>query len=312
MATHRLDADERTLHGSFSAEREPLVVVEPGDTVVFTTLDSGWSTGPWSGAPRRHPVWREGFGHALTGPVAVRGAEPGDTLEVAVLDVVPGRYGTTFAGGRSTPFNERYGLADPGSGTVLTWTLDAAAGVGTSRLGTSVRLAPFMGVLGVAPPGPGEHSTVPPRVWGGNLDLRDLVAGSVLYLPVAVPGALFSTGDGHARQGDGEVSGTAIECPMARVELRFDVLKGGGDVPVTGPQARGADGAWLTLGFGDTLDDAAFEALEAMFAVLRRRFGVTRAEAVALASVAVDLRVTQIVNRVVGAHAVLAPDAITG
>jgi len=226
MATHRLDADERTLHGTFSPDREPVLVVDPGDTVVFSTLDSGWSVSPFPAGPeasrQRHPAWREGLGHALTGPVAVRGAEPGDTLEIRVVDVVPGEYGTTFAGGRPSYFNERYGLVEDGA--VLRWTLDAAAGTGTNHLGQSVRLAPFMGVMGTPPPEPGEHSTIPPRAWGGNLDCRDLVAGSTLYLPVGVPGALFSTGDGHARQGDGEVSGTAIECPMDRADLTLDVL----------------------------------------------------------------------------------------
>jgi acetamidase/formamidase len=308
VTRHSLDADERTLHGTFSRDRAPVLEIDPGDTVVFRTLDSGWSTGPWSGAPDRHPAWREGLGHALVGPVAVRGAEPGDTLAVRVVDVVPGAYGTTFAGRR--PSDERYGLA-PGDDAVLAWTLDAAAGVGTDQHGHAVRLRPFLGILGMPPPEPGEHSTVPPRVWGGNLDCRDLVAGSTLYLPVPVPGGLFSAGDGHARQGDGEVGGTAIECPMARVELAFD-LGAGADLPVTGPVARGADGGWLTLGLGDTLDDAAFDALDAMFTLLERRFGLARAEAVALSSVLVDLRVTQLVNQVVGVHAVLPPDAVTG
>jgi acetamidase/formamidase len=311
MAIHRLDADERTLHGTFSAGREPVLTVDPGDSVVFTTLDSAWSTGPWPDGPdgpeapwARHPAWREGFGHALTGPVAVRGAEPGDTLEVRVLDVVPGPYGTTFAGAPK-PFTERYGLA--GDAAVLTWTLDAAAGTGTDQHGHVVGLRPFLGVMGMPPPGPEEHSTIPPRTWGGNLDCRELVAGSTLYLPVPVAGGLFSAGDGHARQGDGEVSGTAIECPMARVELTFGVRR---DIPGTGPVARLADGTWLTLGLGDTLDDAAFDALGAMFTLLEARLGVTRADAVALASVVVDVRVTQLVNEVVGAHAVLPPDAI--
>jgi len=304
VATHRLDADERTLHGTFSAGREPVLTIEDGDIVVFTTLDSGWSTGPWTGSPARHPAWREGLGHALTGPVAVRGAEPGDTLEVRVLDVVPGGYGTTFAG-HPAPFTERYRL--DGEDAVLTWTLDAAARTGTDQHGRTVALRPFLGVMGMPPADRREHSTIPPRVWGGNLDCRELVAGSSLFLPVPVAGGLFSAGDGHARQGDGEVGGTAIECPMARVELAFEVRR---DLPVTGPVVRGGDGAWLTLGLGDTLDDAAFDALDAMFTLLERRFGLARAEAVALSSVLVDLRVTQLVNQVVGVHAVLPPDAL--
>lgn len=310
MVTHRLDADERTLHGTFSRDRPPVLEVEPGDTVVLTTLDAGWSVAPWAGGDRtarpRHPAWREGSGHALTGPVAVRGAEPGDTLEVRVVDVVPGGYGTTFAGLHPTPYNLAYGLT-PADEAVLAWTLDAAAGRGVNQHGHAVALRPFLGVLGMPPPEPGDHSTIPPRVWGGNLDCRELVAGSTLYLPVPVPGALLSAGDGHARQGDGEVSGTAIECPMARVELVLDVRR---DLPVRGPVARTPDGAWLTMGLGATLDEAAYRALDAMFTLLADRHGLSRAEAVALASVVVDLRVTQLVNQVVGAHAVLPADAV--
>jgi acetamidase/formamidase len=309
VATHRLDAAPDTLHGTFSAARPPVLTVDPGDTVVYSTLDSGWSTGPWTGdthgAGERHPAWREGFGHALVGPVAVRGAEPGDTLEVQVLDVVPGAYGTTFAGGRPSAYNTAYGLGEDAA--VLSWTLDAATRRGVDQHGHAVRLAPFMGVMGMPPAGPGEHSTIPPRACGGNLDCRDLVAGSTLFLPVPVAGALFSVGDGHARQGDGEVSGTAIECPMRRVELAFDVRR---DVPVTGPVARGVDGAWLTMGLGATLDAAAFEALNAMFDLLGWLYGLPRPEAAALSSVAVDLRVTQLVNQVVGAHAVFRPDDV--
>jgi len=310
MATHRLDADERTLHGTFSAGRPPVLEVAPGDTVVLTTLDAGWSTGPWEGGPeaarRRHPAWREGYGHALTGPVAVRGAEPGDTLEVRVVDVVPGGYGTTFAGRNATPYNAAYGLT-AADAAVLTWTLDAAAGRGVNQHGHAVALRPFLGVLGMPPPEPGDHSTIPPRTWGGNLDCRELVAGSTLFLPVPVGGALLSVGDGHARQGDGEVSGTAIECPMARVELVLDVRR---DLPVGGPVALTPDGAWLTMGLGATLDEAAYQALRGMFALLADRYGLTRAAAVALASVVVDLRVTQLVNQTVGVHAVLPAGAV--
>ena len=170
--------------------------------------------------------------------------------------------------------------------------------------GHAVALRPFLGVLGMPPPEPGEHSTIPPRRWGGNLDCRELVAGATLFLPVPVAGALLSAGDGHARQGDGEVGGTAIECPMARVELRLDLRR---DLPVGGPVALTPDGSWLTMGLGATLDEAAHRALDAMFALLGERHGLSRAEAVALASVVVDLRVTQLVNQVVGAHAVLPP-----
>jgi acetamidase/formamidase len=303
-----LEPHGSVVHGWFSREYPPALTVDPGDTVRFGTLDSLWSTGPFTGGDlrdrKRVPEHRPGVGHALTGPVEVRGARAGTVLAVRIDAVVPGAWGTTVAGGWQTTFNERYGLVD--TGVVHTWDLDPQAMTGRNQHGHTVALRPFMGVMGMPPAEPGEHSTIPPRRHGGNLDCRELVPGSTLYLPVPVDGALFSVGDGHAAQGDGEVGGTAIECPMDRVDLTFEVRE---DWELTGPVAHTPAG-WLTMGLGETLDDAAFEALEAMFALLGRLHGVSRADAVALASVAVDLRVTQIVNQTVGAHALLRPGAI--
>jgi acetamidase/formamidase len=140
---------------------------------------------------------------------------------------------------------------------------------------------------------------------GGNIDCCELVAGSTLYLPVAVDGALFSTGDGHVAQGDGKVSGTAIECPMERVELTFALRD---DMPLRTPLAQTPAG-WVAMGFDEDLDEAMLIALEAMVDLVAARDGVGRSDALALCSVAVDLRVTQVVNQVCGVHAVLAPDA---
>ena len=153
--------------------------------------------------------------------------------------------------------------------------------------------------MGMPPDEPGRHSTVPPRTCGGNLDCKELVSGSTLWLPIAVDGALFSCGDGHAAQGDGEVAGTAIECPMERAELTFGLE----DRELTAPLARGADGAWMTFGLHEDLDEAAIGALDAMLALLGERLGLSRRDALAYASVHVDLRVTQIVNLVKGVHA---------
>jgi len=304
---HFLLPDDRTLHGHFSPNRAPVLTVDPGDTVTFGTLDSWWSAGPYTGGhfPDRPRVsqYRPDYGHALTGPVFIPGARPGRTLSVRIDAVVPATWGTTVAGGWPSALNHRYGVEE--SGAVHTWTLDPVSMTGRNQFGHTVALRPFMGVLGMPPAEAGQHSTIPPRAHGGNLDCRELVAGSVLMLPIPVEGALFSVGDGHAAQGDGEVSGTAIECPMDQVTLAFDVLS---DFPVTAPVARTA-GAWLTLGLGATLDQAAFAALESMFTLMQRTHGVSRADAVALASVVVDLRVTQIVNQVVGVHAVL-PDGV--
>jgi acetamidase/formamidase len=200
--------------------------------------------------------------------------------------------------------NKRYGIEE--HGVVHTWELNPETMTGRNQHGHTVRLRPFMGIIGMPPAEPGQHSTIPPRSHGGNLDCKELIAGSRLYLPVPVDDALVSIGDGHAAQGDGEASGTAIECPMERVELTFALRE---DLTQTTPVAHTPAG-WITMGLGSTVDDAAFEALEAMFALLGREYGIGRCDAIALSSVAVDLRVTQIVNQVVGVHAVLAPDAI--
>jgi len=155
------------------------------------------------------------------------------------------------------------------------------------------------------PDEPGEHSTIPPRRWGGNIDCKELVAGTALYLPIPVDGALVMAGDGHGAQGDGEVSGTAIECPLERAQLRFELS----DLELRSPLARTA-GAWLAFGFDEDLDLAAEHALATMLDLMARELGASRRESLALASVAVDLAVTQIVNQVKGVHAVLRDDAI--
>ena len=293
-----LTADEP--HGHFDRDLAPKVSVGPGEAVRLSTLASGWKSAP-GGA--RHPLWTPDAGHALTGPVEVRGARAGQTLSVRVDAVVPASWGTTYAGRRDNAYTRAYGLE--GAEAVHRWDLDPVAGTGRNQHGHTVALRPFLGVIGMPPPEPGRHSTIPPRRWGGNLDCRELVAGSTLFLPVPVDGALLSAGDGHAAQGDGEVSGTAIECGMDRVELTLDVL----DEETTAPYARTPAG-WLTLGLGATLDEAAYAALNGMFDLLGRLHGLARADAVALASVAVDLRVTQLVNETVGAHALLSDGAI--
>ena len=305
-----LEPDARTLHGDFSVDREPVLTVDPGDSVRVRTLESGWSTQLFTGADAdyrhrpRHPAYVDSAGHALVGPIAVRGARPGLTLAVRIVDVVPGAWGHCIGGGPPTVFNKRYGVED---GIVVhRWRLDPVTMTGRNQHGHTVALRPFMGVLGMPPAEPGRHSTIPPRWHGGNLDCKELVAGSTLFLPVPVTGALFSLGDGHAAQGDGEVSGVAIECPMDRVDLTFDLRD---DFDIGTPVAHTPAG-WVTMGLGDTLDDAAYAALEAMFALLGRLHGLSRRDAVALASVTVDLRVTQLVNEVVGVHAVLPPGAI--
>jgi acetamidase/formamidase len=310
-ARHSLEPERATLHGHFSRDLPPVLEIDPGDTVRFRTLDVTWgleSFAPWlEGRERRMFPGRvspQDDGHALVGPVAIRGARAGMTLEIAIGAIVPGGFGACFAGGRASEVNDRLGIAQ--ERVLHAYELDPAAMTGRNQHGHVVALTPFMGILGVAPAERGVLSTIPPRPCGGNIDCRELVAGSTLWLPIAVDGALFSTGDGHAAQGDGEVSGTAIECPIERVDLTFGLRD---DLPLTTPLARTA-GAWIAMGFDADLDEAALIALEAIVDFIAREHGLGRADALALASVAVDLRVTQIVNEVKGVHAVLPDDAL--
>jgi acetamidase/formamidase len=157
------------------------------------------------------------------------------------------------------------------------------------------------------PPEPGEHSTIPPRRWGGNIDCKELVAATTLYLPIPVDGALVMAGDGHGAQGDGEISGTAIECPLEQAQLMFELS----DLELRSPLARLED-AWLAFGFDRDLDLAVEQAIGTLLDLMERELQIPRAEAIALASVGVDLRVTQIVNDVKGVHAVLRDNAFSG
>jgi acetamidase/formamidase len=284
VAVHELPLERRTLHGHFSPDLPPVLEVAPGDAVRFSVPDAGW----WLESRERFQPLDERLdaGHALAGPIEVRGARAGQTLVVAIDEVTPRGWGVTF-----------------GDGEVYGWGLD---GGGWHQDELRVAPAPFLGVIGMPPPEPGNHSTIPPRRFGGNIDCKLLVAGTTLYLPIPVDGALVSAGDGHGAQGDGEVSGTAIECPLERVQLTIDVRD---DLDLRMPVARTAD-EWVTFGFDEDLDTAAELALETMLDLLERERGFDRKRALALASVCVDLRVTQVVNQAKGVHAVLHDEAI--
>lgn len=301
--THELPLERRTLHGHFSADLPPALTIESGDTVAFACLDAGWNAENGEKFEPRDETLDGG--HALVGPIEIRGARAGQVLEVRIEDVRVGSWGVTYAGGWQTALNDRLAVGD-GEGRIVRWALDADAATGRDDRGREVDLRPFPGVLGLPPPESGVHSTSPPRRWGGNIDCKELVAGAMLLLPIPVDGALFSAGDGHARQGDGEVSQTAIECPLDRLVLTLAVRD---DLALATPAAWTPD-AWLTFGFDEDLDEAAAIATDAMLELMGRELGLERRDALALASVVVDLRVTQIVNGVKGVHAVLGHDAI--
>jgi acetamidase/formamidase len=309
VTLHEIPLERRTLHGHFSRDLEPVLEIDSGDSIAFSAPDAGWGIGPFDAdgmRPRFEPRDPElDRGHPLIGPVAVRGALAGQTLEVRIDEVRVGTWGVTDAGGWSTPLNERLGMADGESATLI-WDLDADAGVGRDRAGREVTLAPFLGVIGMPPDETGIHSTAPPRACGGNIDCKELVAGTTLFLPIPVDGALLSAGDGHAAQGDGEVSQLAIEAPVEQARLTLAVRD---DLPLEWPIAWTPE-AWLTFGFDEDLDEAAAIAIEGMLDLMAREHGLERREALAYASVIVDLRVTQLVNGARGIHARLPHDAL--
>ena len=301
MTTYRLDPTPDTVVDVFSRDIPPVLTVDPGDRLVVRSLDASGYLSPqrWPG-DRPARMLEASQGHCLTGPIAVRGAEPGTHLSVRLGSLRPDSWGWTVAAAVDNPLNRRLGVAgaDP---TYLLWDLDVAAGTATSDRGFRRSLAPFLGVVGVASAEPGEHSTIPPRAaGGGNVDCRSLVAGSTLLLPVLVPGALLSLGDGHAAQGDGEVGGTAIECGMT-TELVVDVVA---HAPVPGIHAT-TPHERITFGFDADLNAAMGDALDAMLTWMQALHDLDRPTALALASTCVDLRITQVVNRTWGVHAVL-------
>jgi acetamidase/formamidase len=298
----RITSDQN--HLAWDPAIEPVASVASGSVVEFDCLDAsnGQITADATTATLDTLIFDQV--DQVTGPVEVAGAEAGDTLQVDLLEFTPATWGWTA----SIP---GFGLlADEFPDGILKITqLTPGAEHAEFWPGITVPLAPFCGEVGVAPID-GPRSTIPPDLHGGNMDTRHLIAGSTLFLPVFVPGARFSIGDGHATQGDGEVSGTAIETPM-RALVRLTVRK---DLHVTGPEflvapdphAALRNGArYATDGIGPDLMTAARDALRRMIEWLGREHGLDPMRAYLLCSVAVDLRISEIVdvpNFVVTAH----------
>ena len=309
MTDHHLGTDH--IHTVWDNALAPALTIEPGDTVTLDTLDA--SDG---GVARRvatgdltppaglvdvisrdlRPLRNGPRGHPLTGPISVEGAQPGDALRIEILDVRAADWGWT--GCRP----DGIGLLDAVLGAEglqpYTHFWDLRVRTHTEFLpGIRLPLAPFPGVIGVAPGATGPHPTSPPRQVGGNMDIRQLVAGSVLWLPVEVPGALLSAGDLHAAQGDGELSGTGIEMD-GHLTLRVHVEKRAGITTpeFTTPTHGGSSRQWhVTTGHDPELMTAARIALRALLRRLEMR-GLTLEQAYVLASACVDLKISQIVD----------------
>jgi acetamidase/formamidase len=306
MAHHHLKASVETCRwGLFDAAHAPVLRVDSGDRVTIDTVSGGPDVLPPAGfhvPPElldiHQRLERHLPGHIITGPVYVNGAEPGDTLEVRVLDVrLRQDWGYNFirplAGTLPDEFDARQLMNIP---------LDAQRQVGRLPWGLDLPLHPFFGVLGVAPPAHwGRISTIVPRAHGGNLDNKELRPGASLYLPVHVPGALFSCGDGHAAQGDGEVCTTAIETAL-QGEFELVLHKQTG---LAYPRAQ-TPTHWITMGMDPDLDQCLAMALRDMIRLLVELDGLSREQAYALCSLAVDFRITQSVNVHRGVHGMLA------
>ena len=285
-------------HIGWDNANPPILTVAPGEAVTIETVDS--SGGQLSPASTVADIASLDFGkvNPVTGPIRVEGAMPGDALQVTLEGYRPSGWGWTA----NIP---GFGLlADQFDQPALhIWSYDAD-NLAPALFGKSgqVPLKPFAGTVGVAPAEPGIHSIVPPRRVGGNMDIRDLAAGSVLYLPVEVEGALLSLGDTHAAQGDGEVCGTAIESPMD-VTVRLDVIKGAAPAfpcfRTPGPVTRHLDekGYEVTTGVGADLMAGARDAVSGMIDLLTARHGMTPEEAYMLCSVCADLRISEIVDQ---------------
>jgi acetamidase/formamidase len=280
----------------------PIARVASGEVVDFDLLEaSNGQIGPEATA---RTIGELDFSRVdqVNGPIYVEGAEPGDTLQVEILSLEPADWGwTAIIPGFGLLADE---FPEP---AIKVWEL--RDGQAEFAPGIRIPLDPFCGEIGLAPGAPGALSTIPPYRHGGNMDTKHLTAGSTLYLPVEVEGALFSMGDGHAAQGDGEVCGTAIETPMratVRLTVRKDwaveepqFLTGG---PLT-PRTNTAP-YYATDGIGPDLLDATRQAVRHMIAHLQRNHGLSRPEAYMLCSVAVDLKICEVVdapNWVVGA-----------
>lgn len=303
---HSISLDSNHFHSSFNRDYQPILTINSGDTIQLKTIDIEWGYSTISGEERILYTSRENeekLIHPIIGPIAIEGAKPGMVLEVRINKLVPGWYGRNWAGGLPAWQNDSLGITKSAR-LQLDWLLDAARMTGSCKVGDQefrVGLSPFLGLMAVAPGEAGTYSTKPPSYFGGNIDCKELVVGSSLYLPISVEGANFSLGDGHALQGDGESSGTAIECPMDLVDITLILHE---DMHLSMPRANTPAG-WITFGFNEDLNKAAAVALAEMVSFMEKFYGVTRTEAAALSSVAVNLHVTQVVNDVKGIHAIL-------
>jgi acetamidase/formamidase len=305
MPEHSLSAEPT--HSRWNRALAPRLTIAPGDTVHLETHDaSGAQVCPSMTLEKYLAIDRDRI-HALTGPISVEHAEPGNVLEIDILEVAHRGWGWSSVisglGFLKERFSEPY---------LFHWQLERE--VSRSLAPAVVPLRPFCGVMGVAPSEDGEFRTRPPGIFGGNMDVRDLCSGAKLYLPVFNRGALFSAGDAHAAQGDGEVCINGIECP-ANVTLRFHVHKRH-QLPaplIESPTSREAvwdDGAWVVVESANDAVAAARAATSRMIDLLVANWGFSDVHAYILCSAALHLRFSQVVNEPMFTISALLPKRI--
>jgi acetamidase/formamidase len=307
---HDLQArPELMVWGYLDATTPPVLQVESGDTVAMRTLPAG--AGPFlhPDPTAMPPEFAAAIAalpqhgtHILTGPVSVRRAMPGDTLQIDILDIKPWmEWGFVAVIPLKGTVQEEVDVLE-----VIHPRIDAAAGTCTLPWGTTLKLDPFFGVMSVAPPRNwGRLDTSVPRAFGGNMDNKELRAGTTLYLPVFEEGALFYAGDGHGLQGDGEVCITALETGLAGT-FRLTVRK---DLSYAQPFAE-TPTHLISIGLDEDLDDAAKQAVREMITHVCARTNLSRTQAYMLCSLAGDLHVTQTVDGNKGVHMMLAKAAL--
>jgi acetamidase/formamidase len=291
MKEHVLSAGPT--HSIWDRSLPPRLHIDSGDEVQIACVDSSGSQVKPGLTTEEYLRIDRTLIHALTGPLSIHGAEPGDALEVHVLATRHHGWGWSSVVEGLGFLKERFSTP-----YLFHWHLD---GESTSSLSPAVvPLRPFLGIMGVARAEDGSFRTRPPGPFGGNLDVRELCAGSKLYLPIYNPGALFSCGDGHAAQGDGEVCINGIECPLD-VTLRFRLHK---HQPLAGPIVEASDAvaadcpadSWVIVETGTDLAEAARAATGRMIDLLVSHWGFSEVHAYILCSVAMRLRLSQVVN----------------
>ncbi|MGI9380795.1 MAG: acetamidase/formamidase family protein [Methyloligellaceae bacterium] len=302
----KLNATPDTVHwGYFRGDLAPVLEVDDGDIVEIRTVSGGPEVLPDSDftVSKDHRAIVENVkkrvlpGHILTGPVAIKGLNAGDTLEIRIIDI---RLDTDWGWNIIKPLAGTLPEDFPDY-TLMHLGIDRDSNEVRLPWGKTLNAAPFFGVMGVAPPMVwGELSSKEPRAFGGNMDLKELQAGATLFLPTFQDGGLFSTGDGHAIQGDGEVCVTAVETGLIGT-FSFHIRK---DISLTRPRAE-TDKDHITIGLDPDLDVAAKSALRDMIDLIMAQTDLNREQAYSLCSMVCDLRITQTVNGVKGVHAVL-------